>query len=317
MRVMHPFIAAVRQSAMNVARAWRRLKSHSRRADENSHKFPQVQTFEWRPTGGGVNFGDHLGTVIVNRILSSAGLTPGEETGRSATLFSVGSVLHFAKTGDVVWGAGVNGKVDPAAHTFRDLDVRAVRGPKTAEFLRLRRVRVPDVFGDPALLVAHLFGNRFKRSSARPVLIVPNLHDVANLQTHHQVLSPFAGWNRVVQEIVSSDFVVASSLHGLIVAEAFGIPARYVRLSETESLFKYEDYVLATGRQRLDPAWSVDEALEMGGMPPITFDAAKLLDAFPWDLWGLTRPDNSWSAVPRQFLPTAEVRGTAHTSSRC
>jgi pyruvyltransferase len=79
--------------------------------------------------------------------------------------------------------------------------------------------------------------------------------------------------------------VLASSLHALIVAEAYGIPARYVRLSDHESIFKYNDYYLGTGRQQDKIATSVDEAVEMGGFAPPQFDASKLLKAFPFDLW--------------------------------
>jgi pyruvyltransferase len=40
-----------------------------------------------------------------------------------------------------------------------------------------------------------------------------------------------------------------------------------------------------TGRAPIEPAGSVEEALEMGGMPPPVFDPAALLAAFPLDLW--------------------------------
>jgi pyruvyltransferase len=130
-----------------------------------------------------------------------------------------------------------------------------------------------------------LFPDRFTRQSTRPVLFVPNLHDAAGTDSPFPTVSPLRGWNRVVEEIVSSDFVIASSLHGLIVAEAYGIPARYIRLSETESLFKYEDYALGSGRPGFDYATSFDEAVEMGGMAPISFDTQALLSAFPYDLW--------------------------------
>ena len=74
-------------------------------------------------------------------------------------------------------------------------------------------------------------------------------------------------------------------MHGLVIAEAFGIPARYIRHSDFEHLFKYEDYVLGTGRSELAYATSFDEALEMGGMPPARFDSDRIMAAFPYDLW--------------------------------
>jgi pyruvyltransferase len=84
------------------------------------------------------------------------------------------------------------------------------------------------------------------------------------------------------------------------VAEAFGIPARYIRLVEPS--LKYEDYYAATGRSLGDVAISRDAALEMGGMPPPRFDWRPLLQAFPLDLWGGVLPARSEAEI------AAEVR---------
>ena len=69
----------------------------------------------------------------------------------------------------------------------------------------------------------------------------------------------------VVKKILEAKFVVSGSLHGIVVAEAFGIPARLLRVTEVEHLFKYEDYYAATGRKEFKIAYSLDEALLMGG----------------------------------------------------
>ena len=249
-------------------------------------RYPRVDVFEWRPAGSAINFGDRLATVVAERVLALHGRSLDEETARDATLFTVGSVMHFAKTGDTVWGSGVNGKIPADRHAFDALDIRAVRGPLTAAFLAERGLNVPAVYGDPALLLPTLFPDRFKRHSARPVLFVPNLHDLTLAPTLGlPFVSPLRGWNAVVEQIVGADLVLASSLHGVVIAEAFGIPARHVRLTETEPPFKYDDYARGTGRSGIDSANSVAEALEMGGAPPISFDPQALLATFPHDLW--------------------------------
>ena len=51
------------------------------------------------------NFGDLLGPLIVRELVTELGLRPARERRR---LLAIGSVLHFGRAGDVVWGAGRN-----------------------------------------------------------------------------------------------------------------------------------------------------------------------------------------------------------------
>ena len=275
----------VGRAIRHIERRWLGVPRHEAGRIELS--YPSVDLIWWKPKTG-LNFGDVLSEVIVTKILADRGLSLKDQTDRRARLLAVGSILHFARDGDVIWGTGVNGKMPEARHAFGTLDVRAVRGPLTREFLRKKGVDAPKIYGDPALLLPQLFP-QLRANPTTPVVVVPNLHDVPRLSAEGiDHLSPRLGWNICVEEILRAKLVVASSLHAIVVAEAFGIPARYVRFSGSENLFKYEDYVLGTGRDRLEPAASIGEACEMGGMPPIRFDARRLIDAFPLDLW---RPD--------------------------
>ncbi len=160
-------------------------------------------------------------------------MTLDDEVKPTRRLLGIGSILHFANDGDVIWGSGINGKVASGDIPARQLDIRAVRGPKTAARLRDMGMSVPNVFGDPALLVPRLFKDRFVPTPNRDYVIVPNLHDLPLVTDQTRLVSPLWGWNRCIEEILSAKFVIASSLHGLILAEAFGVPARYLRLSET------------------------------------------------------------------------------------
>ncbi|WP_415021624.1 polysaccharide pyruvyl transferase family protein [Bradyrhizobium sp.] len=207
-------------------------------------------------------------------------------------MFAIGSVLHYARNNDLVWGSGINGRPgqEDLNRRVQTLDVRAVRGPRTQEVLRRRGLSVPDVFGDPALLLPHLFRGRFQRRRTRPWVFVPNLHDMRMIDaTSADVISPLGSWNRRIEAILEAELVLASSLHGLIVAEAYGIPARYVRLSDGESEFKYRDYYEGTGRFDVEFASSLEQGREMGGAAPLNFNHQPLMDAFPIDIWRETR----------------------------
>jgi pyruvyltransferase len=249
--------------------------------------YPHVELFYWRPDDGSINFGDYLSAVIVDQCLRRWGYTLADEVPHAARLFAIGSILHYARSGDVVWGSGMNGRPgqNDLNRRVQDLDVRAVRGPRTQELLKRRGVAVPDVFGDPALLLPQLFPDRFKPRAVRPWVFVPNLHDLSLVDPTNTTITPLGSWNRRIEAILEAELVLASSLHGIIVAEAFGIPARYVRLSGAESEFKYHDYYEGTGRFSVAFASSIEEGREMGGAAGLNFDHQALMDAFPVDLW--------------------------------
>ena len=244
------------------------------------------------------NFGDLLGPLIVARILDRARLDQ-TETSVRGKLLTVGSVMHFARSGDVVWGTGVNGKIPASFHRYQSLDVRAVRGPLTRRYLQARGIEVPEVYGDPALLLALLFPELVALSTVKTtsVLVVPNLNDArpsGGGEPGQHWLDPRTEVMASLRRIVQSELVVGSSLHAVVVAEAFGIPARRVH-SPAESSFKYEDYYEGTGRSNVAAGASVAAAIELGGAATgSTWSGQDLLDAFPYDLWNArpaARPD--------------------------
>lgn len=252
-----------------------------------------VPVVHWNPVRGGApvaNFGDLLGPELVGRIVAGRDLPFFGQPSR--TLTSVGSILHLAPEGSVIWGTGVNGKVLPARGSLsRSLDVRSVRGPWTRRYLRHLGHDVPEVYGDPALLVPYLMPELVQaaRLSRRDTLLVPNIHDTEELSAQAEVLGvpvqrPCEQVFSVLTQVATSRFVIGSSLHAVVVAESLGIPARFVQ-SGQEHPFKYRDYLAGTGRWTEPVARTVEEALALGPMPEPQYDAEAILDAFPYDLW--------------------------------
>lgn len=228
------------------------------------------------------NFGDLIGPMLVRRIVSDLGLNEPSEHRR---LVAVGSIMKLTQPGDVVWGAGVNGK-SLGTGAAPDLDVRAVRGPLTRELLIGAGAAVPEVYGDPALLWARYWPRQYYLGRAprtRSLTVVPNYNDAGGFRGP-AVVSPLGAPHEVIREIAISEFVCGSSLHAIVLAESFGIPARLIR-SEFEPTFKYDDYYGGTGRDSYAVASTLDEAIKMGGEQPPRFDAESLMRAFPVDLF--------------------------------
>lgn len=229
------------------------------------------------------NFGDLLGPVVVAGELARRGLGGS----MAQRLLAVGSILHFARDGDVVWGAGVNGKMPSSAYDFVGLDVRAVRGPRTREFLRSRAIFVPAVYGDPGLLLPHAMPEvlAWREKPRHQVTVIPNLNEVAEWRKVPGFLDPRSSLKKCLRRIAQSRLVVGSSLHGIVVAESLGIPARLIT-SNVEATLKYADYYEGTGRENYKAASSLHEALRLGGERDPRWSPEPLLEAFPEDVWG-------------------------------
>jgi pyruvyltransferase len=230
------------------------------------------------------NFGDLLGPLIVER-LSTALDRPA--TPQSRRLLTAGSIVHFAHSGDVVWGSGVNGKIEPAEIDAETLDIRAVRGPLSQRILQDLGYAVPRVFGDPALLLPHLFPETIEWAQVkrRGLTVIHNVNDLDDSDSSDpDVFSPREPVWDVIHRIAESEFVIGSSLHAVIVAEALGVPSRPCA-SGSEHRLKYDDYYASTGRHDVQLATDRAEALAIGPVRPGDIDLAPLIAAFPSDLW--------------------------------
>lgn len=237
------------------------------------------------------NFGDEIGPMIVRAQLQRRGLPSAEESALDGRLFSVGSVLHFAVPGDHVWGTGINAKRTLDLLPKRELSIHAVRGPRTARKLAERGFEVPEVYGDPALLIREIdeINALDAQMKKRRLAVIPNFNDLPRFKGHPDLVSPLQDPVSVARTIAESEFVVGSSLHAMVFADALGVGSRLLG-SEHEHPFKYEDYYLGSGRDVQRVAETVDEAIKLGPVDTIGFDPAPLLAAFPEELFVRTRP---------------------------
>jgi|WetSurMetagenome_2_1015567.scaffolds.fasta_scaffold165055_2 pyruvyltransferase len=225
------------------------------------------------------NFGDALSPKIVERIIKTPLI---KEQNYNHQMLAIGSILHFAKNDDIIWGSGLNGKIAKTNCTFSRLDVRAVRGPLTRKFLLSKGIKCPEIYGDPALLMPLLFPE-LKANPQKDYIVIPNLNEMDAYKNFPNLVLPTEECMTVVKKILEAKLVISGSLHGIIVAEAFGIPARLLRITTKEHIFKYKDYYLGTNRPNFKFATSIEEALQMGGEPMPVINLKALLESFPYD----------------------------------
>ncbi len=238
-----------------------------------------------------VNFGDYISLKLVERIVGGPvrAYVKGQKNIEKKLLAS-GSIFSFAIDHDVVWGSGINGKLlKKKDYKFKTLDIRSVRGPLSRAFLKEHfDIDCPEIYGDPALLVPYFFPEfKRKENPTYDYLIIPHFseEDLFLKNEWDNVVYSTDPWNEIIEKILDSRFVVSCSLHGIIIAEAYGIPARLLRVTDNEPLYKYQDYYLGTGRPHFRFATTINEALEMGGESPFVCDLEKVYNAFPFEYW--------------------------------
>jgi len=257
-----------------------------------------IPVLTWRPKVG-INFGDQLSAVVVNRLLQQRlnnpdyavdAVTSKYRSGRR--LLAIGSILHNARPGDVVWGAGINGRSIKEKTQFSKIDFRAVRGPLTRQLVTNFGGTCPEIYGDPALLIPGLFPELVearKSSQAKGAIFIPNLRDeqtrlIGAVPEGIKIVTPNQDWKCIANEIIAAERVFASSLHGIILADAFGVPCVPVR-STGESPFKYIDYLLWMGSDADIPFLSLAKASDLEPLKSVTYDSKALEVAFPLELF--------------------------------
>ena len=193
-----------------------------------------------------------------------------------------------------VWGSGFMNDPQGSIQSrilqrkgLRKLDVRAVRGPLTRQALLKLGHNCPEIYGDPAILMPLLY-TPAKVSEKQNYVVVSHMADSARYENSVPILTDdYAGF---VDRLCGAERVISSSLHGIILAESYGIPAVLFLPEATRgnlTLFKYQDYYYGTHRTEFPVARTIEEALAVTPcpVPDMTLQRAALLQAFPADLW--------------------------------
>lgn len=194
----------------------------------------------------------------------------------------VGSLLGmpgYANENTVVWGAGSFGELKGVVPK----QICSVRGKLTRDILIEKGIDCPKVFGDPALLLPLVYqpkvgappstlprreGTLFETQNSKlktkryRLGIIPHIDDL-----RHPVieeirekyadeiliidLAHYDKWTDVIDKICSCEYILSSSLHGLIVSDAYQVPSCWIELTGKilGGHFKYYDYASSVGRE--------------------------------------------------------------------
>ncbi len=238
---------------------------------------------------GYVNFGDAVNPYLIERLIGGS-VRRGNR--RFSRVCCVGSILtKFVRPGRCsplavlghtccpilhVWTSGFLQPAPPRCHFWRRMQFHALRGRLSLQEVTRILGTEPNIpLGDGGLLVnALLEASPPKRYALG---IIPHL-----IESHEPVFADLArqvpratliDLSRdplyVLDQIAACETILSSAMHGLIAADALGIPNRWVRVSEAVlgGTFKFQDYYSVYALEGIKP-WAVADVCAFGKRLP-------------------------------------------------
>lgn len=211
---------------------------------------PRIAAAYWLADQPLINFGDLITEVLLQAMGYEVVNAMSEEGRRfESCLMAVGSILDRGwieqlPQRKVVWGSGYWGDEGLTARHVAACDFRCVRGPLTCRLLGLPE-SLP--LGDPALLLPRYFPMDAVTQAATTCSVITVPHCFQYPPLHRRFLRAEAPSDReraatlgaeevlhtvirreqfhgLLMRIATARFVLTSSLHAAIVAQAYGVP---------------------------------------------------------------------------------------------
>jgi hypothetical protein len=197
--------------------------------------------FWWVGTPRPGNFGD----VLTPKILEYFNIP--YERSEDFDAICIGSIAKYAKSSTIVLGSGIISARDNVPATA---DWRFVRGPHTRNRVLACGGYCPEIYGDPALLLPLLCEESEKKYKVGIVPHYVDYDDVVSFNPDYKVIDLLTNDPiKTAKEITECETIISSSLHGIIAAHAYGIPAAWVKFSNKlkGDDIKFDDHYQSIG----------------------------------------------------------------------
>ena len=177
----------------------------------------------------------------------------------------IGSILNtHSLSNTTIFGTGILNENQKDNFKGLPKNVFFVRGPLSSKCLKDHKIDNPEIYGDLALLLPLVY--KQKSVSHWKIGIVPHYDDMKTsliseimsqneLDIHIIKMRNYSLWTDIIDEICSCDIILSSSLHGLIVAETYGIPNVWIYLSDYVDGwgFKFYDFYSSINKKNITP----------------------------------------------------------------
>jgi len=236
------------------------------------------------------NLGDDLNLYLI-ALIANARIIPYQYSILSHVLHKrryscIGSIIASSDKYTIIWGSGaIENRLNV---NFDFLKICSVRGPLTRQLLLNSGYECPQSYGDPALLVSKYYKPFVEKKYK--IGIIPHYIDLSTeyLSLYSDIpsvkiinLHNYKDWRIVINEILSCEFIISSSLHGIIISDSYNIPNVWCKFSMNiyGDDFKYKDYFYSVSRNPIvfifDKYYDLDYLLSLKtnySIPNIQFD---------------------------------------------
>jgi hypothetical protein len=201
------------------------------------------------------NFGDLITPYFLNKFANKDEYTYNfANTG--SKVISCGSIMRLCNDKTLVYGSGIRDRYQDISHG----NIQFVRGPLTKKRLEEIGCYCPPIYGDPGLLLPLYYNPKVKKT--HELGIIPHHIHYNKISKMYKNISYIKVINLinkdievVIQDILSCKKTISSSLHGLIVSDAYLIPNKWVQFSNeiNGDDTKFFDYFESVNRKDKTP----------------------------------------------------------------
>lgn len=141
----------------------------------------------------------------------------------------------------MIWGAGFMNSDEQ----FKGGNIYAVRGKYSAQILSMNGFGYCNVWGDPALLLPLVYNPQMVKKYK--LGIIPHYSEYSDFKKEYRFENIInlhtTNIEKTIRKIIECRYILSTSLHGLIIAHAYGIPAIWIKKNYifTDGL-KFFDY---------------------------------------------------------------------------
>lgn len=197
------------------------------------------------------NFGDVLTPYII-KALTGYDVEHSKEIDH---ILMCGSVLDQSNENSIILGAGFMSESDKFNAAK---DISLVRGIISKSILNQFGHGQNAMVGDPAIVLPLLYRPNVHKK--HKVGLIPHYTDMEAAKKYNMTRIIDLTWpvEQVIDWICECEFIASTSLHGVIVAQTYGIPAAWIRLSDNLAGddLKFRDYIETNARTM--PRYPID-----------------------------------------------------------